>query len=221
MHADFWHERWAQGRIGFHLPGVNPLLEKYFAHLDKTGTGAGTVFMPMCGKSVDITWLAGRTGRVIGVEISQLAVSDFFAEQQLQAYRKSSGALQWWCAGNIELACGDFFTMTATDLEGVDMVYDRAALVALPADMRRDYAAHLSGLLAADTRMLLITLEYDQSRLDGPPFSVPEEEVRDLYANSFEITLLESLDCLEERFRERGLSAMQEKAYILRRRDNA
>ena len=219
MHADFWHQRWADGRIGFHLGEVNPMLVK---HYDKLVPGENSsVFVPLCGKSNDLGWLASRTGSVTGIEINAEAVKAFFHENEMEPSCDSSGLLEWWSAKNIQLACGDFFQLTQQDLAGVSLVYDRAALIALPVEMRRNYVAHLSDILEPATRMLLVTLEYDQSKIDGPPFSVAEDEVQSLFAESFDIERVDSRDALEDRFRDRGLSAMREKAYILQRRDTA
>lgn len=219
MQAEFWHKRWAEGRTGFHLDEVNPMLEEYFERL---GTDASSAFfVPLSGKSVDVSWLAARVAKVIGNELSEQAVREFFAHAGGKPQRESTSLLEWWSSANIEIACGDFFHLTAEDLAGVDFAYDRAALIALPEDMRAGYAAHLSNLLGPNSRMLLVTLEYDQAKMEGPPFAVDEAEVHTLYADNFEIELLGSRDVMDARFRDRGLSAMQEKAYILRRRDNA
>lgn len=219
MHADFWQQRWADGRIGFHRHEVNPMLEKHFQRW--SAGEASSVFVPLCGKSLDIGWLARRGNAVTGIEISAQAIQDFFHEHEMQAVREPSGLLEWWSAENIQLACGDFFYLTREDLAGIALAYDRAALIALPAAMRAAYAAHLADILEPGARILLVTLEYDQSKLQGPPFSVDEAEVQALFAGAFTIELIDSDDALEARFRDQGLSAMQEKAYILQRHDTA
>lgn len=219
MRVEFWLNRWAEGRTGFHLDDVNPMLIKHFESLSEGKPGS--VFMPLCGKSLDICWLVDKGNTVTGVEVSEQAISAFFDENNIDAERDATDLLEWWTAENIELACGDFFHLTEEDLPGVGLVYDRAALIAMPAELRSSYAAHLTSLLKPGTRMLLITLEYDQSKIDGPPFSVDEAEVQSLFSGAFDIEMIDSQDALDERFRDRGLSAMQEKAYILQRRGTA
>ncbi len=219
MQAEFWHKRWAEGRTGFHLDEVNPMLLEYFDRL--AADTASSIFVPLSGKSVDLSWLAQRVATVIGNELSEQAVRQFFSHVGVEPQRQPGSQLEWWHSANINIACGDFFQLTAEDLAAVDLAYDRAALIALPGDMRLNYAAHMTNLLGPNSRMLLITLEYDQTKMEGPPFAVDEAEVHALYADNFDIELLGSQDVMEARFRDRGLSAMQEKAYILRRRDNA
>ncbi|MGD8514451.1 MAG: thiopurine S-methyltransferase [Granulosicoccaceae bacterium] len=219
MDADFWHRRWQENRIGFHLEAVNPWLTRHYRDWVQDRNGA--VFVPMCGKSLDLAWLAERGHLVIGNELSELAVSAFFAEQGIVAEREPVGRLEWWNSDTIHLACGDFFALEPVDTAAVELVYDRAALVALPAAIRPAYARQLARLTPAGARMLLVTLEYDPQQMDGPPFAVADQEVQALYGTDFDIQCLGSIDCLEARHRERGVDAMQEKAYILVRHDAA
>lgn len=214
MEADFWHNRWENDLTGFHLDEVNPYLKHNWASLNlKAGS---RVFIPLCGKSLDLIWLADQGYQVVGIELSPLAVQAFFAENNLKAEYSQIGGLGYWQSENISLFCGDFFALTPEILGQVDAVYDRASLIALPPAMRQDYAAKLTEL-AQSAPKLLITLEYDQSKMDGPPFSVSEDEVRSLYQANYQVKQLSAQDVLgeNERFRAKGLDYMNECIYQL------
>jgi thiopurine S-methyltransferase len=218
MEHDFWHERWKEGQIGFHQDRVNSYLTQ---HLTRTGAQkGGTVLVTLCGKSLDMLWLHEQGFDVVGVEISPLAVEAFFSENDLQPTITTSGKFQRFHAENITLLCGDFFDLTTADIGDVAAVYDRASLIALPPEMRPRYAEHLTNLLPHGTNVLLVTMDYPQEQMQGPPFSVSESEVYDLYDHNFEITRLESMDILENnlRFKERGLTKLIERTYLLARK---
>src|SRR5690606_18613610 len=218
MDAAFWHERWREGRTHFHQSRVTPLLAKYWPAL---GVPAGSrVLVPLCGKSIDMVWLAEQGHRVLGVELSPLAVEQFFAEQGLQADIRQVGHGQYYRAGDIEIYCGDIFDLDADVLSECAGAYDRAALVALPADMRARYARHVYGQLSESYRGLLITLDYEQSQMDGPPFSVRDDEVQALYAAHSHAELIDRRDILdkEPKFAERGLTQLDTLVYRLSRR---
>jgi len=219
MEPTFWHERWAQQQIGFHLDHPNPLLLKH-AGLMPAGS---RVLVPLCGKALDLAWLAERGHGVVGVELSDLAVRAFFDEQKLAASESALGPFKRFTAGALEILCGDFFALDAALLSSdgqrpIGALYDRAALIALPEPMRRRYAKHIAQLLPAGTPGLLITFEHDGG--SGPPFSVPEAEVRALYEPQLEVRALERSDILdsEPRFRGRGMTALYECAYALAKR---
>lgn len=189
MHPDFWHQRWQQNQIGFHQDTPTPLLQKHWPAL---GVAAGArVFVPLCGKSLDMAWLAARGHRVLGVELSRLAVEQFFAEHGLQPDIEDSRYGTCFRAGNIEILCGDAFGLDAELLASCSAVFDRAALIALPPALRQRYVGELHARLPTGCRGLLVTLEYPQDERDGPPFSVPEPEVRELYADAWSVDLLE------------------------------
>ena len=217
MKAQFWLQRWQDGQTGFHLDDVLPLLPKHWSSM---ALPVGSrVFVPLAGKSKDMLWLASQGYRVLGVELSPLAVRQFFEENKLEPVIHESAAGRHFVAGPIELICGDFFDLGEADLSGCAAMYDRAALIALPVEMRRRYATHLSRMLPAECRMLLITIDYAQSEMDGPPFSVNADEVQVLYADDWQITMLERRDILaaEPRFMERGLTAMHTTVFQLQR----
>lgn len=218
MEIEFWRQRWLEKQIGFHLDEVNAYLLKYWPALDLDKNS--TVFVPLCGKSKDLLWLAEQGYHVIGVECSELAVSAFFNEHQLSYKVVDNQFHKHYISNsvNIELLHGDFFDMDKVLLDTVDAVFDRASLIALPADMRQLYVDKLADSLSTKTSILLITLEYDQNKMSGPPFSVSAEEVNALYASSFDIQLLAQHDVLDDqpRFKQRGLSYLVESVYLLK-----
>ena len=187
MQHDFWHQRWQNQQIGFHLDAVNPLLA---AHFQALNLEAGQrVFIPLCGKTLDIHWLLSQGIQVAGAELNQLAVDTLFAELGVTPTITEHGSLRLYHAEHIDIFQGDFFTLDKGLLGDVDAVYDRAALIALPANMRIDYSQHLINLTAGAPQ-LLISFHYDQSLAEGPPFNVSAEEVAAHYAQAYDIHLL-------------------------------
>lgn len=218
MEPDFWHQRWHENRIGFHQDRATPLLEKYW---DAIGAPAGSrVFVPLCGKTLDMPWLAARGHRVLGVELSQQAVDQFFAEHGLVPEVRESRHGRHHVAGAIEIVCGDAFALDQEALADCAAVFDRAALIALPHDMRRRYAGELHAALPAGCRGLLVTIEYPQHEKDGPPFSVAEDEVHALYGPDWRIARLTRDDILDaqQAFREEGVTALSTCAYRIEKR---
>ena len=214
MQPDFWHERWQENRIGFHRGEVMPLLEKHWHALQLPSSSR--VLVPLAGKSLDMVWLAAQGHRVLGVELSSLAVVQFFEEHGLQPERRESPYGSHQVANHIELLCGDVFGVDAALLGDCAGVYDRAALVALPAEMRQQYVQTVYGALPAGCRGLLITLEYPQAEKVGPPFSVDETEVRALFSPHWQVQLLERRDILQQPdFIAEGLTAMSTAVYHL------
>lgn len=202
MKADFWHRKWARDEIGFHQPGVNALLKTYWPML---GVAQGAaVLVPLCGKSQDMVWLHAAGHPVLGVELSEKALADFLTENGLNGRPAQHDRFCGYELEDMTLFCGDFFHLSADDCEGVQAVYDRAALVALPSKMRRRYAEHMTAILGATVPMLLIGLEYDQTLKAGPPFSVPEREIRDLFGDRYQIEVLHS-----ENFERKGVSTTE------------
>jgi thiopurine S-methyltransferase len=214
MEPDFWHNRWENNLTGFHLNEVNPHLKANWSVLNLKSEAR--IFVPLCGKSLDLIWLAEQGHQIVGIELSHLAVEAFFSENQLKVERHQIGSLELWQSEKISLFCGDFFDLTTEILGQVDAVYDRASLIALPPAMRQDYAAKMTEL-AQSAPKLLVTLEYDQSKMDGPPFSVSEDEVRTLYQAKYQVKQLTAQDVLgdNEKFREKGLNYMNECIYQL------
>jgi thiopurine S-methyltransferase len=217
MDADFWQQRWRDGRTGFHQAQPTPLLEQYW---DAIGAPAGSrVLVPLCGKSLDMDWLAGRGHRVLGVELSAIAVAQFFAENGLSPNVHEAADGRHHVAGPIELVQGDVFATDAAALAGCAAIYDRAALIALPPDMRERYARETYARLPSGCRGLMITLEYPQHEKQGPPFSVPDAEVRALFGRDWDVTVLERRDILAQQpgFQAEGVTAMDTVVYRIRR----
>jgi len=206
-----WELRWQEGRIGFHLPEVNSYLLRYS---DKLLTqNLESVFVPLCGKTLDLTWLAGRTKKVVGIELVHKAVKDFFKENKLTHSIQQSGKLNLFSSDTIVLFQGDFFDLNKEQTASFDAIYDRGSIVALDQPERERYVNHLMSFLEPGGRILLITLEYDQNQMTGPPFSVPADEIERLYALYGELELLETSDILDERFRKNGLDGMLERVF--------
>jgi thiopurine S-methyltransferase len=189
--APFWHQRWQQNQIGFHEPNVNPLL---IAHFERLCLPRGSrIFVPLCGKTLDIHWLLSRGHRVIGAELSGIAVQRLFADLALTPQVAAVGNGTRYSAPGIEIFQGDIFNLSRDDLHGVDAVYDRAALIALPEQLRTRYARHLVQITDC-VMQLLICVNYEQGLLAGPPFSVDGAEVARLYQASYDLTALSSAD---------------------------
>lgn len=215
MEKEFWLERWERAEIGFHQEEINPYLSKYWGELHAAGDGE--VFVPLCGKSLDMVWLREQGHKVLGVELSAIAVRDFFTEQDMSPDHTQTDKFECCEADGIRILCGDFFDLSKEVMSEVRAVYDRASLVALPPEMRERYAHHLAELLPSGTKVLLVTFDYPQAEMPGPPFAVSETEVRALYAPYAEIRLLEQVDILdnEPRFKARGVTRMQENIFLL------
>ena len=213
MQPEFWHKKWASNQIGFHLPDVNPYLQRFWPGLNLAAHAR--VLVPLCGKSLDLLWLAGRGHRVLGIELSEKAVEDFFSEQQLQPQISEHGVFKVYRAGTIELWCGDVFALSAEDVADCSALYDRAAVIALPAPMRERYAEHLQNILPAGLKGLLITLDYDQSQISGPPFSVDDAQVQHMFGGAWQMQLLESQDVLSDsgKFVQAGATRLEERVY--------
>jgi thiopurine S-methyltransferase len=219
VQPDFWHERWRTGQIGFHQPGPHPCLERWWPTL-QVAPGA-RVYVPLCGKSIDMVWLAVRGYRVVGSELSPLAVQEFFGEQHGgSAAIDQHGPFRRHSAGAFEILEGDALLLTPELLGPVHAAYDRAALVALPPPMREDYAASFAALMPTQSRTLLVAFEYAQPMRDGPPFSVEPDEIQRLYREQFRIRELERIDIIAEspKFAAAGLEALHEVVYSLTRK---
>ncbi|MFC3717269.1 thiopurine S-methyltransferase [Luteimonas soli] len=218
MDPDFWHQRWRDNRIGFHRDRVMPLLEQHWPSL---GLAPGSrVFVPLCGKSLDMAWLAAQGYRVLGVELSQIAVEQFFDEHDLAPTTRESPLGTHFTAGPIEIICGDALALDARTLTDCVGVYDRAALIALPRTMRDAYVRELQARLPAGCRGLLITLEYPPGEKAGPPFPVDADEVRRLYDRDWQVEQLERRDILatEPSFAAEGVTALHTSVWQMEKR---
>lgn len=206
MEKEFWKSRWESNQIGFHLNEFNPKLIAFFPRLQLIKNNI--ILVPFCGKTKDLLYLEEQGLVVIGVELSSLAVECFFAENNL-SYKKSSESNfeVYQCQEkNITLYCGDFFTFTKINNQTIDAIYDRAALIALPPEMRVSYSEVINSFLSKKARLLLITITY-QENIEGPPFSVPESDVNRYY-NQYKIEILDNKTSpnVSEKFKDASVS---------------
>lgn len=215
MDIEFWQTRWQRGETGFHLPRPHPKLQSVWPTL--CPDPAASVLVPLCGKSLDLVWLLARGHRVIGVEISELAVRAFFVEQGWQPEIERQGAFLCFRYQLLTIFCGDFFALTREQLPDCHHVYDRAALIALPSALRVAYSQHLFELVPSASVMLLLTLVYPQTEMTGPPFAVTPAELVSLYPQAQQQLLVDQ-DILshEPRFAAKGVSTLHEQAWSIR-----
>lgn len=190
MKANYWHDRWNKGETGFHENVANPALVSYINELQLKNNAR--IFLPLCGKTLDIAWLLNQGFKVVGVELSALAIDELFSELNIIPNIIIEGKFTRYCAESLDILVGDIFDLTNDTLGSIDAIYDRAALVALPEDMRERYTAHLINVSNA-TQQLLVTFDYDQNLIAGPPFSVEAKELQQLYGNTFQLRLLENI----------------------------
>lgn len=215
MDHDFWLNRWQNDQIGFHLGEVNPRLLAHQQVLPPAP--AARILVPLCGKSVDLAWLTQRGYEVVGVELSELAVRAFFEERGIAPAVEVRSGWSVFRAPGLTIYCGDLFALGPAQLGHLSAFYDRAALVALPPALRQRYTAHLAALFPAGAVGLLVSFEYAQHEMAGPPFAVLEAEVRALYEPAFSVEPLARYDVLadEPRFRAAGLTSLHERTYRL------
>lgn len=215
MKNEYWLDRWQRGDTGFHQDEINPYLCRYWPDLNLAE--GGEVFVPLCGKSRDMLWLRRQGYPVLGVELSAVAVQGFFDENGCIPNHIAQERFDGWEADGIRILCGDFFDLEQSDLQKVRAVYDRASLIALPSDMRERYVSHLMKILPPAAPVLLVTLDYPQSEMQGPPFSISPDDLYALYNGRARISLLAQEDVLARnpRFQERGLSRLQENIFLL------
>jgi len=200
-----WIERWQEGRIGWHEAEGSASLRKNWRAHDRD------ILVPLCGKSHDLRWLADQGNRIVGVELSELAIRAFFEEEALQ-YTISDGEMQCFHATDVPITifCGDYFELTSLKC---DAHYDRGALIAMPAELRATYAAHTTSLLTGNAEQLIITLEYDETIAIGPPFSVPAEEVLSYWPDLVCVDRRDDIANGPPKFIEAGLTEMTQKVW--------
>ena len=218
MKKEFWLERWERAETGFHEGVVNAYLMQYWQELHVAKDSK--VFVPLCGKSVDMQWLMQQGHPMVAVELSEIAVQAFFRENGYTPAISARDKFRQYEANNIRILCGDFFDLKRDDLAGVSAVYDRASMVALPPEMRAGYAQHLLSILPPKAKILLITFDYPQVEMSGPPFAFGTAEVETLFGERTDIKPLAQFDMLAQnpRFQQRGLTRLQESIYLLQLR---
>jgi len=218
MNKEYWHQKWQSNEIGFHQLQPNKLMQRYFPLLKLTP--GCRVFVPLCGQSMDMLWLAGQGYQVIGVELSQVACSTFFKENNIPVNITQINDFILYSSNEITIFCGDFFKLNRAILDKIDAVYDRAALIALPKDTRKSYSEYLIDLITPAAGIFLITTMYNQNEMQGPPFSVDEDEVTALYSAHFEINQLYSKRFeVPVHLQVKGLLQAAEQVYLLTPKD--
>jgi thiopurine S-methyltransferase len=204
MEPGFWQQRWAAGQIGWHREEVN---EAVSAHLDRLTSGRRSrILVPLCGKSRDLIYFARAGHDVVGIELVEQAVREFFAEHEAKPRIVTGPRATRYSARSLTILQADFFDVTRDDVGHIDCAYDRAALIALPIEDRGRYVSHLLELLPSGARILLVTLDYDESATGGPPFAVSDEEVHERFGPSCSVQRLahgETRD-VSERLRDAG-----------------
>lgn len=209
MDASFWHQKWERGDIAFHESEANPFLTEHFEKLDLAK--GSRVFLPLCGKTRDIAWLLVGGYRVVGAELSELAINELFKDLGLEPEISRIGKLAHYRADNIDILVGDIFDVSAEFLGPVNAIYDRAALVALPAGIREQYTSHLTAITDLAPQ-LLVTYQYNQLLIEGPPFSISDDEVRRHYDAIYQVRPVESRDVAGGL---KGKAASTETAWLL------
>ena len=222
MEIDFWLDRWSRGETAFDQQHINPYLGYYYGEKGPplAKRAALKVFVPLCGKSKDLWWLQQNGYDAIGVECSELAVEQFFAENNLTYKKENKNDLVSYKTTKLEILQGDFFGLRPEDIGPFTDIYDRASLIALPAELRRQYVDKITELQQPGTRTLLITLTYPDEQMEGPPFSVADKEIEQLYGDNYKVDKLAAKNILEDepRFKQRGLTSLTETAYKLTRK---
>jgi thiopurine S-methyltransferase len=216
MEHSFWHNKWDLNQVGFHLDYVHPILQRNLKLLEVKPLNVKKVFVPLCGKTLDIGYLLEQGYDVVAVELSEIAISTVFQQLGLEPEILSWSHGKIYKGDRLTIYVGDFFALTQQDLGELTCVYDRAALIALPEDMRLQYAQHIASI-TQQAPQLLITLDYDQTIAGGPPFAVATQEVEALYAETYTLKLLEEADIIEQepRFKAKGLPNFYQRGYHL------
>lgn len=213
MDRAFWLEAWITGKTRFHKEDTNKVLLDYGSIL----MDSETIFVPLCGKTLDMVYLLSKGKKVIGVELSALAVDSFFKENNLSPEITNYKSFIRYQIRDLTIYCGDLFDLTQYELGNVDAVYDRASMVALPKNMREKYVKTINDSCPRLQTILLSSFEYDQSKTEGPPFSVLEEEIREFYKNRFQIEKVnrEIVEDKNPRFENSGISEFAQTVYQL------
>ena len=227
MKASFWHACWERNSLGFHQKSIHPFLSQYLlpmitsqANLPETNKRQ-TVFVPLCGKSDDMVWLAEHFD-VIGAELSDIACRDFFAEKNIAVNPnlitndEPKGEFKQYSHQNITIWQGDFFKLSPEQLPRFDWIYDRAAIIALPQTMQQNYASHLATFISEHTQLFLISLEFPQEELEGPPFAIFEQDIKRLFPG-FKVECIAEQALEDKTFAQRkfNVSYLKEKLYLI------
>ena len=212
-----WINRWESNNIGWHTDKINRQLIEYLDELKLSSQE--TIFVPLCGKSLDMNYLYQKNYKVIGVEISELAIQQFFDENNLSYTVSKDGEFELYEGDGIKIYCGDYFDLQSNHLDNVKAIYDRASLIALDDELRQKYVKHLNDIISFDVRMLLLTLNYPQHQRSGPPFAVSKLEVDQLFKGSFDCQELYCIDDIENEpmFQNLGVDFVEKAVYLLQK----
>ena len=215
MEHAFWHDRWENNRIGFHQKSINPYLIEHFHVLNDSVNRC--VFVPLCGKTKDMLWLANNGFHVIGVEVNEKAIRSFFEENNLEFTTKEEPNATCFSSDNITIYKADIFDLEPRHMKNADCFYDRAALIALPKSMRLNYVKQITTLTGSTSNGLLVSIEYNPTQSEFPPFCVDDNEITELFSNRFTIKKLLEMDILDSSPKaiERGLTEIKEVVYRL------
>jgi len=208
MELSYWQSRWRKGNIGFHMKNGYTGLDEHWQSLQLPESF--TVLAPLCGKSEDLRWFAEKGGTVTGVDISEIAAQQFFSTHKQTPKLNSFANFSIYSSDYIEIWCGDFLKLPEHKMPVFDLIYDKAALVALPQKMRQKYVEKVISLTGRHTKIMLHGFSYNQNEMNGPPFSVSQAEVETLYGGDFSIEVLEinPLDTEKyQKFKKRGLGS--------------
>lgn len=216
----YWENRWQQGDIGWHQQSISPSLTRYWSRLELAGNER--VLVPFCGKSLDMVWLVEQGHAVLGVEVSTLAIRQFFEENQIDYHTEQHSDGCHYLADNIEIIAADIFNVAKTTLATCTAVYDRAAMVAQTAAQRQHYVAHIYAAMPVGCRALLLVIDYPQTQRQGPPFSVSPDEVSAHFNAGWQQQVLEQNDilALNEGFQQAGVDYLHSGVYFMVRQSN-
>jgi thiopurine S-methyltransferase len=212
INNDFWMQRWQEGQIGFHRNVVNPKLTEFADQLIDANTKR--VYVPLCGKTLDMSWLADQGLHVVGCELSPLAIHQFFEERDTEFEQK----IDVYHSSRFTLYQRDFFELDPSTQQPIEAIYDRAAMVAIGYERQTEYARHLLKILAPGGKILLVSFDYDRLEMNGPPFAVADEVVRKSFAGA-KVDCLSKRSILEEepKFKNRGLSRLSESVWLIQK----
>jgi len=215
MKPSFWNRCWERNSLGFHQETVHPFLEQFL--LPRLTSTTQHVFVPLCGKSLDMVWFAERM-KVSGAELSEIACRDFFEEKELTYQQEQRNVFNLFSCQNIQLWQGDFFQLLPTELDKIDWIYDRAAIIALPENMQQQYVKHLSTFISDQTSLFLISLEFPQEELEGPPFSISSLNITELFSD-FEVSCIAEHELADKKFAQRtfNVSQLVERLYLIKK----
>lgn len=206
----FWHNRWATQQTGWHKADFNELLVKYWPSLN-TPNGCD-VLVPLCGKSRDMLWLANQGHSVIGLEMVEQAITTFFSENKLNYIIEEKTTHKIYTSKPFTIYHGNVFDIESRALK-VDAWYDRAAMIAIEPSNRGTYVEQIRSHTKPGAVGLLITFAYPQEEMEGPPYSLDDNQVTELFSNGFKVECLENIQLDDDK--DRGLSFVTSSVFKL------